>query len=88
MGNKVYGIHRKVKVNLEIEVDVDTLYEWRRNPISEEQLKSYIENDMANQIAEHLADDLCQDHILLNSFYDSVNFSVEYKDIKYEGKLI
>lgn len=88
MGTRSYSIYRKVKVNLEIEVEVSSLYEWRGNPISDNQLKEYIEGDMAGQIADHLAGDLCQDHILEEGTYDGVHFSVEYKDIKHEGELI
>lgn len=88
MGTRSYSIYRKVKVNLEIEVEVGSLYEWKGNPISDEELKEYIEGDMAGQIAEHLAGDLCQGHILETGPYDEVHFDVEYKNIKYDGALI
>jgi len=88
MGSRAYEINRKVKVKLEIEVDVTTLYEWRGTLVTDEQLQDYVKTTLPSEIAEHLAGDLIQEHILEQGHYDSVYFNVEWSKIKHEGQLI
>lgn len=88
MGNKVHDLKkRKLTVELKVDIELDKVVQWSGSNSIDESVNNYIDELGIYDVANHIANDLIQEHIIEDEIYDAVHFTVtnsEFTDVYFK----